>query len=254
MSINLLDLLSWSGRSRPVACETCPYGMLGTDPLSHQLLLESRKVAKLERELEAVKAEANNIEDLNRRQAALEQREQGIQGREQELNVREQTLHAKELELQGREVAQQAMINRLAAEREQWEAARPTPKQNDIDTTEAIGEVKDAFKDVKDKLVEMINVVKCGDQTSVESLCKLYRQMSAAGDPFANSLGMLLQTEFQAEALEPCPGDAYDPEYHERMDYAQSGQQISCCRARGWRRRGQVIMRAVVETEERNDA
>ncbi len=251
MSINLLDFLSWSGRSRPLACDTCPYGVLNADPLANQLLLESRKVAKLERELEAAKAEANNVEELNCRQAALEQREQGIQGREQKLNALEQTLHEKELELQGREAAQQAMINRLAAEREQWEAARPTQKQNDIDTNEAIGEVKDAFKDVKEKLVEMINAVKCSDQDGVELLCKLYRDMSVMGDVFADRLGALLQTEFQAEALEPCPGDTYEPEYHERVDFAQSGQWISCCKARGWQRRGQVIMRAVVETEER---
>ena len=243
----------------------------GLDAREQNLNTREQKLHALEsafktREMELKKQEHslnNREQQLNFQDRILKEKERVLDHTHQQLTAHQLVLDQNErrqkeneIRLDQKNAVLQDNIRRLQVEREQWAAACPVQKQDGLDTKEALGAARDAFVGItkemnqtKEKLLELIKAVNNSDQDGVEALCELYLDMFLAKDAFADTLGALLQREFHAEALEPCPGDRYDSEYHERLDMSQTGDRVSCCRVRGWQRMGQVIRRAVVETE-----
>ncbi len=228
--------------------EYCP----GVDNCPSVILIKEATAKKLRQGQEALAQERQRLaaqkEELLALAEQLAQKKEALEKREQVLQTAEDRRAA---------VLQEA-ADRYQWERSRWEAARPMPEQ-ESDLKAQVDTVKGAFlgihgqlQEAKEKLVALIRAVDCQDQDGVAALCALYREMCLSEDPLAVKLGEILQSRFQAVALEPCPGDVYDPTCHERVNAARQGMTVSCCRARGWSRMGAVLLRAVVETEERS--
>lgn len=227
------------------------------DHWKDQLEKEANKLSRWKSSLQskeqalAAKAAQNTSESRQREQLDAE-----LKKRQQELDDRE---HALEIRLAALEAASQ----RYQQEREQWEACQPLRSKPAVSMEEELDAVKKAFmrintelKETRENLLTLSDTVSRSSRDGVAQLCKLYREMTFAENKqillLANRLGAILQSEFDAEPLDPRPGDAYDSTCHERIDLSQSGERILCCRARGWRWKEEVLMRAVVDTEERN--
>lgn len=191
--------------------------------------------------------------------ALLKQKEQAA-----ELQLRENALAARETWVESQLERLRADCERYKQERMLWEAALPARNKNASGVEEELDSVKKAFmsinaelKQTRESLLLLSDTASRSSRDGVALLCKLFRDMVFSREKqnvlYANRLGAILQSEFDAEPLEPYPGDLYDSTCHERLDTSAAGNKILCCRARGWRWKDEVIMRAVVETDERMD-
>ena len=203
---------------------------------------------------------ASVLEEMLSRQKAAILKE--LEAREQELARREKEQNAREAELNQRQAAVQAGIERYQQERQQWMQMQPASGK--ADASEELRGVKKAFMDInpelkliREQLVQLGDRLERDSRQGVLLLCRLYRDMAFSEDrqmhAKADQLSVILQCEFDAQVVEPCPGELFDSTCHERMDLSRGGERVMCCLARGWRWKDEILMRAVVDTEERKE-
>ena len=214
---------------------------------------------------------AEDSRALALQKSRLEQEANKLSQWQQALLARERALAAKAEQTQqeapkpdSRLIALQEATRRYRHERELWEACRKQQPSAATGVEEELDTVKRSFmniqaelKQARENLLLLNDTVSHSAREGVAQRCRLYRDMAFSDQEAlvlqSNRLGAILQSEFGAEPLEPCPGDRYDSTCHERTDTARSGETILCCRARGWRWKEDILMRAVVDTEERNE-
>lgn len=202
--------------------------------------------------------------DLEKKILDTVQRQQTLARWEDALKERAQVLDAREQNIARQKTALDESAARYQQERRQLEALLPTRKASASTTEEELKRVISSFMGInaelrktRDTLSGLQDTVLHNYRDGITNLCKLYRDLSVSGDEtlrrYANQLGIILQMEFSAEPLDPRPNDPYDCTIHERLDTSRTGSRILCCKARGWRWNGELIMHAVVETEERKE-
>lgn len=232
----------WAGLGdRCPGVDNCPSVILVRETVAQKLRMGEEALAKERMRLEELKEELSAMaEQLAEKQAELADWENGLR--------REEDRRATALQ-------EAALCYRQ--EREQWEKSRPAMPRNQGELKEDVAAVKGAFLGInaelantRESLVALLRAVEHQDRDGVAALCALHRDMTLTGNPFAPMLGALLQEHFHTEAIEPAPGECYDPTCHERVNAADRSGYVSCCRARGWKRMDEVLLRAVVETRE----
>lgn len=240
------------GESAPAAdCRrtgNCPH-----IPLIHA------KAAEL-RQLQGTLQQKKNA--LNRQEKKLKEYSAALDAREAALDTREAALIAREAELNRRQAALEQESARRAPELRHTEAVRRDKPAATVE--DELNRVRKSFVDLNSEmqqtrlqLVHLMETVSRNSRDGVYKMCHLYRDMMLSQNerlrPFADRLALILQTEFSAEPLDPCPGETYNSTCQERLDASRMGSRILCCKARGWRWKGEILMRAVVDTEERNE-
>lgn len=209
------------------------------------------------------------------REAALAEQDRRLAAAREELRVREEAVSAvqvreadlerREAELQRRSGALGEASARYERERALWEQFRASAgaaAQPPVE--EGLQEVRTQFMDiaadlklVQGSLRSLMAAVDRSGRDGVAQLCALYRDMSFSEDEAvrrtADRLGMILQCDFEAQPIEPRPGELYDSVCSERRDTACRGARVTCCMARGWRWKDEILLRAVVDTTERDE-
>lgn len=215
-----------------------------------QLLQKQKKLNQRQQELERwnhrlQKQQQALTEGQQAQKAELEVAVEKWQQRQETLNWREYQLQQQELQLQ--------------------EKAASLRRQADVEMEQQLRTVRTDFmnlnqemKQAREHLVALTNCVQESNRSGVEQLCRLYRTMVFSREPAllaqAQQLGQILQLEFGAEAIEPNPGEAYDSVCHERLDTGRTGGKILRCLTTGWRWRDEMVLRAVVDTEEGSES
>ncbi len=222
-----------------------------------------QREAALEAQRTQLEGKEREVEAL--RKGLLEQKNEA-DARERALQEWERCLKEKESDLNSAASQRQEMLHsaalRYERERNLWEEKVVSSRQEDA-VEESLGTLRQEFvnlykkiTEVKGELVNLGDVVRDSACPGVEALCGFYRDLSiaAAGNEqfglLADKLGVILQYEFQAEVIEPRPGDVFDPVTCELVDNTCRGSRITSCLARGWRWRDEIKLRAVVETAE----
>lgn len=236
----------------------------GNCPLVTHIQQKAAQLAKFQEQL------LQKQKKLDQRQQELERWSQRLHRRQQNLEeqarsaVREQKAQLDETLLvlaQQKQLQDQRQTQLDRREAQLREKASNLRRQADVELEEQVRIVRGDFmalnqemKLAREHLVALSGCIDQGNRSAVEQLCKLYRTMVFSREPAvleqARQLAVILQTEFGAEALSPRTGDVYDSMLHERLDTTRAGGRISRCLATGWRWKDEVILRAVVDTEE----
>lgn len=91
------------------------------------------------------------------------------------------------------------------------------------------------------------------NNSGIEKLAELYSRMTLSRSPevqaYLSSLKNIMTT-FGMKPFKPQTGDAFDPRIHEPKILGQYGSRVTGCYGEGWMLGDQVILRAVVETED----
>lgn len=185
---------------------------------------------------------------------ALAEREEQCRLREECCRKQERACEEKARMLQ--ESADKA-VEHYREERRFWQNAGPRKENRSAELEHCRETAMHGFRDVKEQfealrksLVALNNTVAGECENGVRYLCSLYRDMVFMNDDRADKLGAILQSEFDAVAIEPAPGEDYDPSTCERVHGEQAGIRIACCSARGWKWKDTVLLRALVEVTE----
>ena len=221
-----------------------------------QLLLRSTQIAGREDSLK------QREDQLLRDRGALIIRERQTQTQESALTDRACQLARLEDEIRAAGSALETQAQTCRRERQEWEEMKASFRSGS-DPSREMRDVKDAFlgisaelKTTQAKLRDLLVTVDRSSRDGVVALCRLSREMGFSADPqiqlLARKLEMLLQMGFDAVPLEPQAGEEYDSTRHERMDMTRRGTRITACRAAGWLWRDEVLMRSVVETNEKD--
>ncbi len=181
--------------------------------------------------------------------------------REEKLAKAKAELEAQKKQLEDLTAEYKESCERYKEERRLWLETCSTKKENDIDYDAIITEIRNSFlnakaaiDNTKDSILCLNNTVRDGFTDGIAQLCNLYRDLSFMKDmycqTFANRLGVILMSEFDAKPIEPCKGDRYNSSMHERFNMEHTGEYIECCLVRGWSLNGNIILKAAVETKE----
>ena len=190
----------------------------------------------------------------------MEKLNKSLMEKEADLTTRENKLEQREKTLQELHTNIQEASNQLRQEHEQMKHDLSNYKianthQEDLaDIKKQFMTIRQELKQTQDRLIQLDNTVNYSACDGVRMLCNLYRNMSSSTEGpiqlYANELSGILQTRFDAVPIDPFPGDRYDSTIHERIDSSHHENLIVKCVARGWRWKDEILMRAVVETEE----
>ena len=104
-------------------------------------------------------------------------------------------------------------------------------------------------------IVELKDTILRGDEQAVQDLCQLCQDMESNASEEVQAAGFtlaeILKKHFNTAPFSPGSGCSFDPLKHERVDCAKKGPQIEECYASGWKRGDTVLVKAVVDTTEK---
>ena len=201
-----------------------------------------------------------SIQELRAQLDSMEEWQKKLMEQNAELTARAKELEQRENALQQMHTNIREASNKLRQEHEQMKHDLSNYKianthQEDLsDIKKQFMTIRQELKQTQDRLIQLDNTVNYSACDGVRMLCNLYRNMSSSTEGpiqlYANELSGILQTRFDAVPIDPFPGDGYDSTIHERIDSSHHENLIVKCVARGWRWKDEILMRAVVETEE----
>lgn len=186
----------------------------------------------------------------------LRKKEASLKHLEEFLKKKEQQLDKKEEELKKQAEILEMKIRGYLQKKKALEQPVPIPLRQDLQLkAETIlmdfRSVREDFTHVQQSLVDMRHLILKTQDTGIEELCWLHRDMAASSDPkvhrAAVNLEEILRNTFGAQIIVPEPGSWFNPQTSIREE--GSGSKVIACQHCGWKW-GNSILYAVVTTEE----
>ena len=229
--------------------------------------LEQREQSLAAKESSIAKREqavATREDSLTEREKAAVHQERELDDKQNHLSIWQQQLAAQKDCLDKQTAALDMAADRYHRERQELEKLVPVQKDPTPRVEDEMNNIRGQLLQIKEGLlnsqkafIQLNTTIQDSYCNGIKKLCSLYRDLSFSEQEEARlhavQLAAILQYEFNAEPLDPYPNDMYDNTIHERVDTAHMGDQILCCRARGWKWNGIVLMHALIETTERNE-
>lgn len=198
-------------------------------------------------------------QNLHKRELSLRKKtaEQERNRKDQRLNYQKtrfysNILDAKKNELKKQHLASDAAVQRFYRERELWQKEYNSCMQEELENqiSQLHGDftmIRGSLDATQQKLVHLMELIQSVQDTGIEELCWLYRDIAAtneeASQHLAARLAVILREFFSAVPIEPGPGEIFDSRLCERQ--TGTGNIITACLHRGWKWVGGTV-RAIV--------